>query len=219
MTWRRRILPLLAAAICLAGCGDQGRDRWLRVFFDAPPRAADPAAAPAAVADSATAPRPAAVSTGSTHGPSEAGACHACHDLGGSLSFPGGGGWPDREPPTGSRRAPADSPDGAMRLRLPGDRLCASCHGDLEGETLARRFAVVHAPVASGGCTFCHDPHRSAWPRLLKAPDGPGLCGRCHDPAVSERICTRSDRSDADCLHCHLPHAGPARGLLRKDPE
>lgn len=211
----RILVPAAAVLLALAGCGPAG-GRWLETFFDEPPRpSTTPVAATAAPADTLTTVGGAPVSGRSTHAPSEAGACGACHDLGASTSFPGGGGWPGREPT--EIRLPRTSGSNAARLRLPLDHLCAACHGDLEGETLARNHAVVHAPVASGGCTFCHDPHRSPYPKLLKSPDGRTLCGRCHDPAVSSRVCPHPDSVGRDCLECHLPHAAEKRGLLRED--
>lgn len=218
-------LPALLALVGLAGCGGSG-ERWLNLLFDDPPRPAAAAASPvsSSLASSTLAPAPAdsldgaqppGARGGSTHAPSEAGACGTCHDLAGSTSFPGGGGWPGREP--AEIKLPPTERDKATRLRVPRERLCAACHGDLEGETLARNHAVVHAPVASGGCTFCHDPHRSPFPKLLKSGDGPSLCGGCHDPAVSRRVCPQDNPRGGDCLACHLPHAAQRRGLLREE--
>lgn len=86
---------------------------------------------------------------------------------------------------------------------------CYSCHDDWEkgGEEGAWH---VHAPVAAGECTDCHDPHYSARPKLQKSGKG---CLECHDPFPDEGSVHRPVR-DGECTACHGAHAGPAPNQL-----
>lgn len=52
--------------------------------------------------------------------------------------------------------------------------MCTQCH---EREGFEGKF--VHAPVATGNCLVCHDPHASDHQGLLKK-DPPALCLSCH---------------------------------------
>lgn len=206
----------LALALLAAGCSAPSRERWLEALFDDPPRAdadATAAAGPGKAVDAAREP----AFAGSSHAPYGAGACQVCHDLAGSTSFPGGGGWPGREPD--ARRAaqskqPASS--GTARLRLPVDRLCGGCHDDLDAEALARTRRVVHGPIAAGDCVYCHDPHRSHHPHLLRRAEAGELCVSCHDQESAEKRCSDPEAATRSCIDCHDPHAAQRRGLLRE---
>lgn len=210
-----------AAALVLlllaAGCSAPSRERWLNALFDEPPRPAAQAAADGGPAPAAAA-ADSAVVAGSSHAPYGAGACQVCHDLSGSTSFPGGGGWPGREPDArraAQSRKPATSE--TARLRMPVDRLCGGCHNDLDAETLALTHLVVHGPLAVGDCVYCHDPHRSRSPRLLKRADASELCVSCHDQETAEKRCSHPEAAARPCLDCHEPHASQRRGLLRQE--
>lgn len=215
---RSRAAVVLALVVMMAGCSASSRERWLDALFDDPPHAAADTTAAAAPRSAATLPQAPAFA-GSSHAPYGAGACQVCHDLSGSTSFPGGGGWPGREPD--ARRAaqskqPATSE--AARLRVPSDRLCGGCHNDLDAENLAQTHRVVHGPLAVGDCTFCHDPHRSPHPHLLKQADPGQLCVSCHDQETAEKRCSDPEAATRPCLDCHDPHAAQRRGLLREEP-
>ena len=72
---------------------------------------------------------------------------------------------------------------GHERAWSPGNgQLCGRCH-ELD---LTRRY--VHGPLASGGCTVCHDPHSSRY-RYLLVSDSDGFCLSCHD---ARRVAGRS---------------------------
>lgn len=217
----RATAALLLLGILAAGCSAPNRDRWLEALFDDPPSARTDAAKEGApeelAADHGTAPDSFA---GSSHAPYGAGACQVCHDLTGSTSFPGGGGWPGREPEaarTARSHPPQPSADAdRARLRLPADRLCGGCHNDLDAEALAVAFRVVHGPLAVGDCVFCHDPHRSPHPHLLKRADSSELCVMCHDQETAERRCSHAEAAVRPCIECHEPHAANRRALLRE---
>ncbi|MEE9561479.1 MAG: cytochrome c3 family protein, partial [Thermoanaerobaculia bacterium] len=54
-------------------------------------------------------------------------------------------------------------------------KVCLDCH-DLEDALGAK---VTHAPVESGECTACHNPHVARYGALLRERPGP-LCAQCH---------------------------------------
>ena len=89
--------------------------------------------------------------------------------------------------------------------------LCVKCHEDK-----THQYAVMHAPVAAGQCMWCHEPHESDQPRLLKTT-APDLCLQCHDLELlpSSNPAHRSDM--ANCLSCHLGHGGIKGSMLRAD--
>lgn len=125
-------------------------------------------------------------------------------------------------------RGPAKFPK-ALNAEPPA--LCASCHeaGLFEGR-------VVHAPVGSGQCLGCHDPHASRNLGLLRSAPAQ-LCLDCHPevakaPHVVAGI-TRSGhplgneaREVEDplrpgrtyyCAGCHEPHRSQRDKLVRFD--
>lgn len=90
---------------------------------------------------------------------------------------------------------------------VPREQLCAHCH-DFK---LDKEF--LHGPIASGGCTECHDPHSSQYPHLLvAAPEG--FCLRCHEQEEVAGNPVHEDVGD-DCLECHDPHQSDSEYLLR----
>jgi len=127
------------------------------------------------------------------HGPVAAGQCRTCHDVDNS---------------TGVRRVtvkgagPADSTAA----------LCVSCHQDL-GDRLKQDHR--HAPVASGKCTVCHDPHGSPFRFQLPVEAG-RACISCHQEiadAIQQAFV--HPPAAASCQICHDPHAGAQPGQLR----
>ena len=205
-------LALLIAGITLGGCSSSSRDRWLRALFDDPPTAAPAAESHPIVLPDAAPDTSAAVTAAQVevfeHSPFAAGDCRACHGPGGARSFRGGDA---RTEAAGAGSAILDG-----RLTGEADRLCAGCHGDLASETLALKYAVVHAPLTAGGCLFCHHPHQSRVRYLLRESPPGALCLRCHSPAVLGDLEGHEVPSESACLDCHDPHASNRRALLRE---
>ena len=94
------------------------------------------------------------------------------------------------------------------KLVLPKEQLCVSCHKLNFGQ-----MEWVHGPVASGGCRICHNPHQSAYPFLLDAPQRQ-VCFRCHE----ERAVMKNEVHQeiaSGCLDCHDAHASRQKFLLK----
>jgi len=91
-------------------------------------------------------------------------------------------------------------------------QLCFQCHPDYD-----ELAGDVHGPVAVGVCTFCHEPHKTPNPSLLKQPI-PELCYGCHEAEVLEFFDSKhATPSYSNCNQCHEGHASEKPGLLKKD--
>ncbi len=91
--------------------------------------------------------------------------------------------------------------------------LCVTCHEDMAARL---KQAHVHAPVAAGGCTVCHDPHGSAFPFQLRAQRNEA-CLTCHeDVAEALRLKVLHVPAAASCVLCHDPHASPFPAQTRQ---
>lgn len=96
----------------------------------------------------------------------------------------------------------------AFKLISTGLDLCIDCHDEFEGES-------IHAPVAGGECTVCHDPHASAHPKLLRAAKVATLCNECHEEVTEDREYLHGPVAAGSCTNCHDPHASDHAALLR----
>jgi len=82
---------------------------------------------------------------------------------------------------------------------------CYACHTDF-GAAEEGKVKYLHAPVAAGECTGCHDPHLAPRPKLQKLEKG---CLECHDAPPNTGTVHYPVRN-RDCIACHGPHVGPA---------
>ncbi len=101
--------------------------------------------------------------------------------------------------------------DSGLLHRTPQEGLCSKCHPDVPGSL---RF--LHGPVAVGDCLPCHNPHASAYPKLLLS-EGAKLCFRCHK---REDLTTGPYHATIDtqaCTECHDAHGGNTRFFLREE--
>ena len=116
--------------------------------------------------------------------------CKACHELA-------------KDGPAGK----CQSAEGASwRLLTAQPALCQKCHSETATE------GKLHAPIKSGGCTSCHDPHASKNPTLMKAWPVEETCYKCH--ARVEEKSVHSPVRKGDCKGCHDPHSSPFAPLL-----
>ena len=110
---------------------------------------------------------------------------------------------------------------GRVRLVRRGQKLCTSCHSDLEEPPPAggSRHAALEGTRRTGGCQSCHAPHMSSNPKLLLAT-GPELCEACHEDVVHGATAeTGHAPAGEDCTTCHLPHSSEHPRLLSDSPE
>jgi predicted CXXCH cytochrome family protein len=110
---------------------------------------------------------------------------------------------------------------GRVRLVRRGQKLCTSCHSDLEEPAPAggSRHAALEGTRREAGCRSCHDPHMSANATLLVAT-GPGLCAECHADVVHGATAETGHFPAAeDCTTCHRPHRADQPKLLTDAPE
>jgi len=96
---------------------------------------------------------------------------------------------------------------GSNRLIVPKQELCFQCH------TLDIRKKYIHGPLASGGCTVCHQPHGSSYAFLLVA-EPKEFCLYCHAKEDISRNAVHGEM-DAQCTMCHDAHGSNEQYLLR----
>jgi predicted CXXCH cytochrome family protein len=164
--------------------------------------------------------------------------CLACHG-----EFPEGA---SRHPTTEEGCLACHNPH-RPRALVESDRVCGRCHDLRE-----KAFGAAHGGLAMGQvreCTFCHEPHRSDYPALLRGvehyplrnggcnachvQEGPrvGLkyegsrnCMRCHGQITGTSTIVETDKVhkpvyQVDCIACHNPHLGVRDGFLLEEPE
>jgi predicted CXXCH cytochrome family protein len=95
--------------------------------------------------------------------------------------------------------------DGGVLKAKDQKEACYGCHNDFSKAEGGKKV-FLHAPVAAGECTACHDPHFATRPKLQKLEKG---CFECHDPFPSEGTVHRPV-ANGECTACHSPHAGAA---------
>jgi predicted CXXCH cytochrome family protein len=191
---RRAVVLLLPALFLVAACSTESRYRVLCLFIDGvPPLPAVTAGEPKPGAP--TDQPPARQWSSSVHKPYAEFQCAKCHNV----TVTGGG-------------VPHGQDFVIMR---PEEGLCASCHKTMPGKP---QFA--HAPVLHSACLWCHLPHESAYPALLRGPPAE-VCFRCHweaelsTGAHHPRPLAASERS---CIDCHTAHGGEQRFFLKPPP-
>ncbi len=84
--------------------------------------------------------------------------------------------------------------------------ICFGCHD-------VWKHAFQHGPVAAGECLFCHDPHGSTEPKLVRL-EATKQCTTCHSqPSSQEHIKSGKNK---ECTACHDPHGGSKKYFLKK---
>jgi predicted CXXCH cytochrome family protein len=110
---------------------------------------------------------------------------------------------------------------GRVRLVRRGQKLCTSCHSDLEEPAPegGSRHAALEGTRRDTACLSCHDPHMSVNATLL-IETGPPLCAQCHEDVVQGATAeTGHVPAAAECTICHQPHSAPHSRLLIEAPE
>jgi DmsE family decaheme c-type cytochrome len=108
---------------------------------------------------------------------------------------------------------PLDEPLSASNVNLE----CFSCHAEYQGPFPYEHGAVNDYTVDKEGCIYCHDPHGSPNPRLLKQPVR-SLCLQCHF-VPKHRTVHQGVWAKRDCLECHTDVHGSYtdKNLLGED--
>jgi predicted CXXCH cytochrome family protein len=110
---------------------------------------------------------------------------------------------------------------GRVRLVRRGQKLCTSCHRDLEepAPVGGSRHAALEGTRRGAGCRSCHDPHLSVNATLL-VQTGPALCAECHQDVVHGATAETGHAPAADdCATCHQPHTADQPKLLTDAPD
>ena len=110
---------------------------------------------------------------------------------------------------------------GRVRLVRRGQKLCTSCHSDLEEPPPAggSRHPALEGTRRTSGCLSCHAPHMSVNASLL-VEAGPRLCAGCHGDVVDGATAeTGHAPAGEDCTTCHQPHSAAYPTLLTDAPE
>ena len=104
-----------------------------------------------------------------------------------------------------------ESKESKFRLK-PGaqQKVCLTCHADFEAR-LKKPF--IHTPVKTG-CTACHSPHTSKYPKQLSA-EANRICLTCHSGILPKDA--RSSHKvalEGTCMLCHDPHSSDNKNNL-----
>lgn len=183
---------LTAAPLVALGCSATARERLKHFFFEVPQD-------PPASMNGATEPSSATPPTGTDQAAGDA----TPADAGGGAAFL------SIHPPFRQQQCLAcHDADQRMRPREKLDTSCGPCHADYFGEQ------VSHAPVASGDCLACHEPHRSTLLHLLKRTVY-DTCVECHEEKEDLSPESHSGADAENCTKCHDPHFGEGM-LLRR---
>jgi len=108
---------------------------------------------------------------------------------------------------------PVDKPLSSATVNIE----CFSCHAEFQGPFPYEHEAVKDYTVEKEGCIFCHDPHGSPNPRLLKQPVRP-LCLNCH-LLPKHQTAHRGIWAKRNCLECHVDIHGSytSKNLFAED--
>lgn len=88
--------------------------------------------------------------------------------------------------------------------------VCLKCH-----ENVVDQYEMMHGPVVGVGCLFCHSPHKSPFPSLLREPT-PQLCVQCHTQEMMRKPLPQEHMDpNRNCLDCHYGHGGDIDYFLR----
>ncbi len=89
--------------------------------------------------------------------------------------------------------------------------LCLTCHEAFKQKMKLRN---VHAPIADGQCSECHNPHASNHGDLLYT-EPERICLECHDDLLPDNTTSIHEVvAEGRCADCHDPHSSKNRNLL-----
>ena len=88
-------------------------------------------------------------------------------------------------------------------------KACVKCH-----TTVTKKYARMHGPVSQAACRWCHTPHESTEPYLLKGPSLQ-VCTQCHDDQLLGKNPVQHGDKTTSCVSCHNGHGGTAAFFLK----
>ena len=109
-------------------------------------------------------------------------------------------------------RAPAKpsrwSPNQPLKFTIESEdqiaQLCYKCHKKLAARVKGYRY--LHGPIGMGGCTMCHNPHASNFPKPI-LNEVTNLCVNCHEmKEVLQETVVHQVIKTKGCTACHHPH-------------
>jgi len=110
----------------------------------------------------------------------------------------------------GSTRDQGYIRDRQLRSTPNQDLVCYKCHADKRGP-----FVFEHEPVRTEGCTACHTPHASVYPRMLLTARVNTLCLQCHVQIPAGPHSQNLARQA--CIMCHTTiHGSNVSNTLRR---
>lgn len=124
----------------------------------------------------------------------------------------------------------AHSAETPFQLLRPGSSLCLECHTEIR-DYLATASVDHGALTTDAECVNCHQPHHSAFPKLLDTSVD-AICLSCHDSSVeasdgtslpamgaklSESKFLHGPIKEGNCTACHEPHGSDHFRILRDD--
>lgn len=91
------------------------------------------------------------------------------------------------------------------------ETVCFKCH-----DKKLFKKNVVHAPIAKGKCSACHNPHVARYEKLVNE-QGADLCFSCHGNKKEEfrQGITHAPVGRGECSACHDPHSSSVKGLVK----
>lgn len=208
----------LGVVLAAAGCSRAQGHTLLTIFFEGVPplegerpsgelppatATAPPPRSGAELGSSPASPKSRPKMVVTTHVPFRLKLCNACHPV--SIQEKGS--------------LPRLDFKGKSILLKPVPDLCYGCHTDKVPTAEALAQGWMHGPVADGACIFCHNPHSTRTPNLLKASPTAKLCQRCHKPGLMHLGEAPKPAEGQDCTACHSGHMGNTRFLLKPPAE
>ncbi|QOY55812.1 hypothetical protein HUE87_06195 [Candidatus Sulfurimonas marisnigri] len=127
-----------------------------------------------------------------------------------------------------------DPHSGERKFRLKHDKrkdLCLSCHTEKKEwiSSVKNKHGAIF--LEDGGCFFCHDPHGTNRPKMLKAPTSKDLCLSCHNKPLKrdedgKMLLNMKEHLDnnskwhgpiitGNCVGCHNPHGSNNHRMLK----
>jgi DmsE family decaheme c-type cytochrome len=99
---------------------------------------------------------------------------------------------------TDCHNAHGSTRDRQLRSSPNQDQVCVKCHSDKRGP-----FVFEHEPVRAEGCTACHTPHSSVYPRMLLTARINTLCLQCH-VQIPTGVHGSQNQYRQVCVICHM---------------